>query len=115
MGPLHPRLTRFLPVLAYIGFNEGATMAAPKVISHWRDSGRNPRFFGIDARSTFPLLFFLVHIKLWTFIVTVIITLLFGIIGRYGFSTAVFLRMIRSLLAGSRKFAKPWWREDKMQ
>lgn len=89
-------------------------MAAPQVISHWRDSGRIPRFFGIDARSTFPLLLFLVHIKWWTFIVAVIATILFGLIERYGFSATVFLRMIRSLLAGRRKLVRPWWREDKM-
>lgn len=89
-------------------------MAITEVISHWRDSGRIPRFFGIDARSTFPLLFFLVHIKLWTFLVAVIITVFFGLIERYGYSAIVFVRMFRSLLAGRRKLAKPWWREDKM-
>lgn len=90
-------------------------MAAPKVISHWRDSGRIPRFFGIDARSTFPLLFFLVHIKLWTFIVAILATVLFGLIERYGFSAVVFIRIMRSLLAGRRKQVKPWWLEDKMR
>lgn len=88
-------------------------MAAPKVVSHWRDSGRTPRFFGIDARSTFPLLLFLMHIKLWTFILAIIVTLFFGILERYGFRAVVFLRMFRSLLAGSRKMTRPWWREDK--
>ncbi|MFN7097485.1 MAG: IcmT/TraK family protein [Gammaproteobacteria bacterium] len=88
-------------------------MVAPEVISHWRDSGRIPRFFGIDARSTFPLLLFLMHIKVWTFIVAVVATIVFGLIERYGFSAIVFVRIIRSLLAGRRKLVKPWWREDK--
>ena len=87
-------------------------MARENVISHWRDSGRTPRFFGIDARSTFPLFLFLVHIQWWTLIVAVVATLLFGLIERYGFSATVFLRMIQNMLAGRRKYAKPWWRED---
>lgn len=88
-------------------------MAKENIIAHWRDSGRTPRFFGIDARSTFPLLLFLVHIKLWTFILALSATLLFGIIERYGFSASVFLRILRNLLAGKRKYARPWWRDDK--
>jgi len=88
-------------------------MATPKVVSHWRDSGRTPRFFGIDARSTFPLLLFLMHIKLWTFILALVVTLFFGILERYGFRAVVFVRMFRNLLAGSRKMTRPWWREDK--
>ena len=88
-------------------------MAPPRIASHWRDSARIPRFFGIDARSSFPLLLFLAHIRLWTFIVAVGATLLFGAIERYGFSSIVFLRMLRSILAGRRKLARPWWREDK--
>jgi intracellular multiplication protein IcmT len=89
-------------------------MATPTIISHWRDSARIPRFFGIDARSAFPLLFFLVHIKLWTFITTVVVTMIFGLIERYGMSAAVCVRAIRSLIAGRRKVVKLWWREDKL-
>lgn len=87
-------------------------MAIKRIVSHWRDSGRVPRFFGIDARSTLPLLLFLCHITLWTFITAVIITTFFGVLERFGFSARVFLRMFRSVLAGRRIVARPWWRED---
>lgn len=78
--------------------------------SHWRDSARVPRFFLIDARAAFPLLFFLLHIRLWTFIVAVVVTLFFGILERYGFSLVVFWRWLRTTLAGRRKYSSPWWR-----
>lgn len=90
-------------------------MAAPRIASHWRDSGRIPRFFIIDARSTFPLLLFLFHIKIWTFVIAAITTTFFGIIGHFGFSTIVFLRVVRTYLAGKRKLNKAWWREERLR
>lgn len=90
-------------------------MALFAIDSHWRDSARTPMFFFVDARATFPLLFFLVHIRLWTFITALIFILFFAFIARFGFSVVVFLRMIRTTLAGKRKLSKPWWREDKLR
>jgi len=78
--------------------------------AHWRDSARIPRFLGIDARSAFPLLLFLLHIKLWTFIIAVLATLFFAVIEFYGFSVSVFLRWLRGFIMGKRKMANPWWR-----
>lgn len=79
--------------------------------SHWRDSARNARFFVVDARAAFPLLLFLLHIRVWSFILAVVATLFFALIERYGFTVSVFLRWLRSLLAGSYKTASPWWKE----
>lgn len=76
----------------------------------WRDSARTPRFFGMDARAAFPLLFFLLHIKLWTFVLALFMTLFFAALERYGFSLDVFGRWLRSTIAGRRKAASPWWR-----
>lgn len=87
-------------------------MAIRRVVAHWRDSGRAPRFFGIDARATLPMLLFFCHITWWTFFLTLSITLFFGLLERFGFTARVFLRMIRAILAGPRVVAKPWWRED---
>lgn len=78
--------------------------------AHWRDSARVARFFFMDARAAFPLLLFLLHIRLWTFIVAVSATLFFGILERYGFSFIVFWRWLRTTLVGKRKVAAPWWR-----
>jgi len=79
-------------------------------MAHWRDSARNVKFFFVDFRACFPLLLFLLHIRLWTFIVAVIATLFFSALENYGFSVVVFLRWIRSYLAGPRKIAQPWWK-----
>lgn len=79
-------------------------------MAHWRDSARNVTLWIIDFRACFPLLLFLLHIRLWTFVVAMIFTIFFGIIQYYGFTLNVFLRWLRAFLAGPRKIAQPWWR-----
>lgn len=84
-------------------------MRAPPADAHWRDSARSPKFFFVDSRACFPLLLFLLHIRLWTFIVAVIAMLFFGILYRFGFTLSIFFRWVRASLAGKRKMAIPWW------
>ncbi len=79
-------------------------------MAHWRDSARNVRLWVIDFRACFPLLVFLFHIRLWTFIVALLMTSFFAGLERYGFSVAVFGRWLRSYVAGPKKIAQPWWR-----
>jgi len=79
-------------------------------MAHWRDSARNVRFWFIDFRACFPLLVFLLHIRLWTFILAVFTTVFFSALERYGFTPAVFLRWLRAYIAGPVKVAQPWWR-----
>ena len=79
--------------------------------AHWRDSARQVRFFGIDARIAFVLFLFLLHVKLWTFILSFVGVVFFILIERFGFSLVVFLRICRGLLAGPRKLALPWWKK----
>ena len=79
-------------------------------MAHWRDSARTVRLFFLDFRACFPLLLLLFHIRLWTFILALFATLFFTALDRYGFSLAVFMRWIRSFLAGPRKMAQPWWK-----
>ena len=86
-------------------------MAKINVEAHWRDSARRPRFFLVDARAAFPLVLFLMHIRLWTAVVAVIATLFFAVLERYFFTVGVFLRWLRSFLAGPRKMAMPWWKQ----
>lgn len=78
--------------------------------AHWRDSARAAKLFIIDASVAFPLFLFLVHIKLWTFVIAISCMLFFTVLGRYGYSINVFLRIVRSFFAGARKTAIPWWR-----
>jgi len=82
---------------------------APSPNAHWRDSARSARFFIVDAQAAFPLLLFLLHIKLWTFILAILAMIFFTTLNRFGFSVIVFLRLIRSFLAGNRKNSFPWW------
>lgn len=77
--------------------------------AHWRDSARPIRFFLWDGRAAFPVVIFLMHIALWTFILTIILMVFFSILNRYGFTPIVFFRWLRALIAGSRKIAIPWW------
>jgi intracellular multiplication protein IcmT len=79
-------------------------------MAHWRDSARNVRLWVVDFRACFPLLLFLFHIRLWTFISALLITGFFAALERYGFSVGVFGRWLRSYIAGPRKIAQPWWR-----
>lgn len=79
-------------------------------MAHWRDSARTVRLWFLDYRACFPLLVFLVHIRLWTFILALIATLFFAALERYGFTLIVFVRWLRLFIAGPRKIAQPWWR-----
>ncbi len=77
----------------------------------WRDTARSARFFFVDYRAAFPLLLFLLHIKLWTFCLAVFAILCLYALERYGYTVPVFLRLVRSSLAGPRKYSRPWWRK----
>lgn len=78
--------------------------------AHWRDSARSPRFFLVDARAAFPIFIFLMHIRVWTGVLVLVSAVFFGILERYGFTVPVFLRWLRSFLAGPFKSSQPWWR-----
>ena len=82
----------------------------PTAGAHWRDSARPAKLFFIDASAAFPLLLFLVHIEIWTFILAVLFVVFFTILNRYGYNLRVFLRIARGFFAGSRKVVVPWWR-----
>lgn len=86
-------------------------MARIQTEPHWRDSARNARFFLIDARAAFPLLIFLLHIRVWTFVLALVAMAFFGLLEHYGFSLIVFLRWVRTVLAGNHKVAIPWWKQ----
>lgn len=77
--------------------------------AHWRDSARMAKFFFVDARAAIPLLFFLLHIRLWTFLLALSITLFFATLQRFGFTLPVFMRWIRVFLGGNFRYSRPWW------
>jgi len=65
----------------------------------------------VDARAAFPLFGFLMHIKLWTFLLAIFFMSFFALLERYGFSVSVFLRWSRAFFAGPKKTSSPWWRK----
>jgi intracellular multiplication protein IcmT len=77
--------------------------------AHWRDSGRSARFWIFDARAAFPLVVFLMHIRIWTFALAMLAWVFFSILNRYGFTIPVFFRWLRAAIAGRRKMSRPWW------
>lgn len=80
-----------------------------KADAHWRDSARTTRFWIVDYRASLMLVLFLLHIRLWTFMLAITAILFFAALERYGFTVPVFMRWFRSKLAGPRKISKPWW------
>lgn len=80
-------------------------------MAHWRDSARNVRLWFVDFRACFPMLLFLLHIRLWTFLVAIITAAFFAALEHYGFSVVVFGRYVRSVIAGPHKIAQPWWKK----
>lgn len=86
-------------------------MAKIESNAHWRDSARSIRFFIWDGKAAFPMLIFILYMRLWTLIVAVATMMFFSILNRYGFTPMVFLRWLRSFIAGRRKMAIPPWME----
>ena len=84
-------------------------MAGPTSNASWRDTARYPKFLFLDSRAVFPFVIFLLHIRMWTFILAVVFMLFFSLLMRFGFTLGIFARFIRSFVAGPRKAARPWW------
>ncbi len=81
----------------------------PSPDASWRDSARYPRFFIFDSRAVFPFMVWLLHWSWWTLIFALIAMGFFSLLLRFGFTVSVFLRWLRSSIAGPRRAAKPWW------
>ncbi len=78
-------------------------------LGNWRDSGRRARFGIIDAEAAVPVLLFLVHITWWTFWVAITVSVIFAMLNRYGYTVAVFGRIVRNFIVGPYKHARAWW------
>lgn len=77
--------------------------------AHWRDSARPIRFFIWDGKAAFPMILPFMYMRIWTWVLAIVAMMFFTILNRYGFSPVVFLRWLRSKVAGPRKIAKPSW------
>lgn len=70
---------------------------------HWRNTQKPARFFALDARSFAAILLFLVHARLWTFVVAVFIMLVFWIFERRGLTFEAALRAMRAWIVGRNR------------
>lgn len=85
-------------------------MAKVDAEAHWRDISRTPRFYIMDSLAALPLVLFILHIRLWTFLTALAIIIFLMVLERFKFTLPVFSRWVRSTLAGPLRVAKPWWR-----
>lgn len=69
--------------------------------THWRNTARPARFFAIDARACLVVLLFLVHVRLWTFILMIVVLAALGVLERYGMTLPVALRRLRLFFIGN--------------
>lgn len=76
---------------------------------NWQDTGRETKFWIMNSSTSFPLLLFLVNISWTTFFIVIATMIVFFILDYYGFKPMVFLRYVRTVLAGPYKSCRPWW------
>ena len=66
----------------------------------WRESARPVRLFFLSAYVAIPLMVFLLHIRMWTFVLLVLTIVAMTVIERFGFTPPVAVLAIRAWLAG---------------
>lgn len=70
----------------------------------WRNTYLKPRFAGLDGRVSMLLVLTLIYVRLWTVEVTGSVALLLALIELWkGITPEVFLRFVRSTIAGSKR------------
>ncbi len=70
---------------------------------HWRNTQKPARFFLVDARAAFAVFLFLIHARLWTFTLAIIVMLIFWAMEQRGLTFEASLRSIRCWILGSRR------------
>ncbi len=75
----------------------------------WRDASLMLRILGIDARAFFPLIVWLYHPRLWTFILAGVAIFGFFLMEKKGYTLFVLLRALRHRLRGPIVYGRAWW------
>ncbi len=70
---------------------------------HWRNTQKPARFFFVDARASASVFLFLVHARLWTFVLAIVVMLIFWGFEKRGLSFEAAIRAFRSWLLGRRR------------
>ena len=72
-------------------------------MAHWRYTFKPARFFMLDARASVALLAFLLHIRVWTFLIAVTIFIALYVMERRGLDFPSALRAIRLFFCGNNR------------
>jgi intracellular multiplication protein IcmT len=75
----------------------------------WRDTAREPKLWVFDSRVLPPILVAMFHITTTTFAFALVCVIILQVLAYYGFSVPIFIRYCRSIAAGKRRVATPWW------
>ena len=83
-------------------------------MAHWRNTMKDARFFAFDAKAAGPVLFFMMHIRLWTLIMFLIALMSFWVLEKKGLSFSSSLRAFRVWLLGARRPALLWTKKRRL-
>lgn len=75
-------------------------MSEERESNYWRDTALTPKLYMIDYKCALLVIVFLIHIKLFTFIILVASLIFFGILEKYNLDMLNFFKLIRFKLAG---------------
>jgi intracellular multiplication protein IcmT len=67
---------------------------------YWRDSQRTTRFFIFDAKAVFAVALWIFHARMWTFLLAILIMIIFWMLERKGLNFTTALRTFRSFIIG---------------
>jgi intracellular multiplication protein IcmT len=81
---------------------------------HWRNTMKTVRFFMFDARAGFFVALLLVHARLWTLLLLLIVFAFFSILERRGLSFPSAIRAIRLWITGPKRPGWIWTRRRKL-
>lgn len=72
-------------------------------MAHWRETYKPARFFILDSRAGLPILVTLLHVRVWTLVLTTIIVIMFILLERRGLSVPSAFRAFRAWIIGDAR------------
>lgn len=81
---------------------------------HWRNTMKPVRFFNFDARAGLVLLLVILHVRLWTLTLAIVVNVTFYLLERKGLTFSAALRAFRVWLIGPYRPAFIWTRRRKL-
>ncbi|WP_370632118.1 IcmT/TraK family protein [Gilliamella sp. ESL0441] len=81
----------------------------------WRHASKTPKLMGIPCISYISLFAWLLHMRMWTFLLSLIILICSALLAKFGITLSVFIRQIQHYLRGSRVTGRPWWYRNRFR